>query len=763
MRRKATSDSQLLYKVTSLLSSTKIKDYSIQEIIASLEISDTRIQEVKVVIDKLIKQGYIIRKKNRYYFIQSDKLSDANATKQSVKLIEGVFDATPLARNYSYAFVKTNEGDFFVTSEDTLNAFHGDVVAIEPHYKNNKTDYCYIRKVIKRASLTLAGDIQKRNERTYFVCSNPKIHQWFEVSDIGVALPGHKVMLEVTNWGNRNLSKLPSGRVTEILGLAGNPETELLAVIRQNNLPLEFPELVIQELDTLNIDIDIEEINKRKDYRDLLTFTIDPSSAKDYDDAISINKFNGGWQLYVHIADVTHYVDINSKLFEEVLSRGNSYYFPRKVIPMLPEKISNSFCSLRQNEDKLTITVYTEFDSQGNIQKQALFESVINSNSRLTYEQVDNLFDGNQTDIEEDISFSLFSARELSNILTEKRVKSGYLFFDLPETEYIYNEQGYVYQMNQSIETDSHKLIENFMLIANQFIAERLTALSPLVMYRVHEIPDMLKIDKLAVLLTSYGLNFNYDTTLNISLQKLLKSFPDEMYHQVFDRIVLRSLKKAKYTIEHLPHFGLAIDTYTHFTSPIRRLCDLVIHYLCKTHITHSMSLNLTKKQMLLYSSIASDKELLADVAEREIEKVMNKIFIKEHLGEVFEGIIISMNSTYIFVRLIMYPIEAVLRVSQLPKGKWHFNDATMQYINRSTSEYYQLMDKLQVQISQVSDEIYLELLKGNSSQIHHYSSLTGGQQIRSRSKNMSRLSNLKKRKNMLKNRSKHEKTNRNF
>ena len=724
MKRKSSYAGNLLADIKKTFEQHKDNRFTAINLADLLGLSHKFISEIQEVLLTLIEDKEIIKDKGKYY-LPMNNVRTENTKISPPNLMEGIFDATPLSRNYSYAFVRTSQGDFFVSSEDTLNAFHGDTVAIDPHFRKGKPDYCQIRRIVKRANPVLAGDLQTSGNKYYFICSNPKIHQWFEVIDIANASAGMKVMLQVTNWGNKGLSKQPSGKVIETLGLSGNPETELLAVIRQNGLPLEFPEHLITEIEALPEIIDTTELTKRKDFRNLTTFTIDPSSARDYDDAISIESTDNGWTLYVHIADVAHYIKPDSALFAECINRGNSYYFPRKVIPMLPEKLSNRICSLRQNEDKLTMTVVTKFDKQGIIKNQSLFESVITSNARLTYEEVDELFEGKQLDRDSAVIESLQSARQLSALLTEKRVKQGYLFFDLPETEYVYDEEGFVHQMNQSVETESHKLIENFMLVANQYVAEQLNSLSPVTMYRVHELPDMEKLERLSILLSAYGLSLNFRQDLNHSLQYLLMSFPDDTYHRVFDRLVLRSLKKAKYTVEHLPHFGLAINTYTHFTSPIRRLCDLVVHHLCKKYILHTSDYNFNRKQITHYAAVASEKEIIADEAEREIERVMNSIYMKKHVGEVFDGMITGMNSSSIFVQLNALPISGVIKISQLPKGKWIFNDTCMRYQNDRTNSYFQLMDTLSVQVMQVTDDVYLELVNESVTHKHHVSPLT--------------------------------------
>ncbi len=668
---------------------------------------------VSETLQALVSEGVISKKSRKFRLnhpVTAQTASGDTAKSMNPKLIEGIFDATPLARNFSYAFVRTEQGDFYVNSEDTLNAYHNDVVVIEPHYKKGRSDFALIRKILKRSNEFLPGDIEQSQNRTLFISSNPKIHNWFEVSDAGQARVGDKVILQVTNWGNPLLGKVPVGKVTEVLGPSGDPQVELLAVLRQYRLSLEFPTAVIEEAASLNDTITDEELAKRKDFRELFTFTIDPASAKDFDDAISLEKTNQGWRLYVHIADVAHYVTLGSELFQEASQRGNSFYFPKKVIPMLPERLSNQICSLRPEEEKLTLSVVTDFDLKGRISRQKLYESVIRSDFRLSYEEVDALFEGADSDLPTQLVEVLSEARILSNLLSQKRLAAGYIFFDLPEIEYEYDEEGFVRRLNLAEETESHKLIENFMLVANEFVASKLTELSPTTLYRIHENPDLEKLDRLAELLSYYGINLDICEDLNRSLQYLLNSLPSLEHHKVFDRIILRSMKKAKYSTLHIRHFGLGMETYTHFTSPIRRLCDLVVHHLCKIYVLHSSRAKLGAQQIKHFASVASEQELQADQAERDIERVYSLAYMKSHVGESFSGIVISTNSTSLIVRLNEIPINAVLKIAQLPTRGWEYRDREMRHVNSRTNEYYQLMDKVLVQIMDVSDDIYLQL-----------------------------------------------------
>ncbi|HOH47050.1 MAG TPA: RNB domain-containing ribonuclease, partial [Candidatus Cloacimonadota bacterium] len=406
---------------------------SYNEIVVACSATKSTKPKIKAAIGQLMELGVLQKNRKKFSLIESKPKIEPSPISKSPQLKEGTFDATSLARNYSFAFVRTPDGDFFVSSEDTLNAYHNDKVLVEPFYKQGKPDFCRVRQITERANTRMAGDIKQSGTLTIFVCSNPKIHNWFRIENPEADQEGKKVILEVTNWGNPKASKTPIGKVVEILGESGDPATELLAVIRQYQLPLEFPEAVLDALDEIPEDISREEIDRRTDLRQLFTFTVDPASAKDYDDAISLERTRTGYRLYVHIADVAHYLRVDGAIFREACQRGNSFYFPKKVIPMLPERLSNGVCSLRPEEDKLCMTVVTEFDKNANVISQRLVESVIRSDYRLSYEQVDELYNDQKIELDPKLIQALESARELSSLLTGKRMQAGYIFFDLPE------------------------------------------------------------------------------------------------------------------------------------------------------------------------------------------------------------------------------------------------------------------------------------------------------------------------------------------
>ena len=713
-------------RILDLLSHVHPNGLTYSEICVKVGSTKKNKQSVSQYLAQACLEGKIVKEKKRYRLQEQRQVPPPSSTspekeKTDAKLIEGIFDATSLSRDRSFAFVRAADRDFFVDSEDTLNAYHGDKVLIEPHVRKGRGDYGIVRRIVQRANTQIPGDIAKVKNRWIFVASNPKIHNWFEINDLGGAEPGQKVILSVTNWGLQLEGKMPRGNITEILGKSGDPQVELLAVIRQYNLPLEFPDEVLAEVKQLSESPSQVDIAKRKDLRKLFTFTIDPASAKDFDDAISIIRNDTGWKLWVHIADVAHYLPFSSLTFQEASRRGNSFYFPKKVIPMIPERLSNLICSLRPDEDKLCMTVETDFDFNGKVIHQSIYESVIRSDARLAYEEVDDLFEGKNHELSDALVQALQEARLLSRQLSRIRKDAGYIFFDLPEIEYEYDAEGFVHHLGIAEETESHKLIENCMLVANEYTAALLSLKAPYSIYRIHEDPDQRKIDKLIETLSFYGIGYLEQEDMNRSVQRLLDSLPDHDYHRVFDRIILRSMKKAKYSTQHIRHFGLALENYTHFTSPIRRLCDLVIHHLCKVYVLGSEKDKPTMQLVKHWAAVASEQELQADSAERDIERVYSATYMKDKIGEAYSGLVISANSSGVIVRLNEMPVSAVLKKDQFGRGKWEYQDWAMRHVNPVNNESFELLDTLKVRIMEVSDDIYLELTGDADDHMHYH------------------------------------------
>ncbi|MBW6516758.1 MAG: VacB/RNase II family 3'-5' exoribonuclease, partial [Candidatus Cloacimonetes bacterium] len=474
-----------------------------------------------------------------------------------------------------------------------------------------------------------------------------------------------------------------------------------------------FPDEVIAETEKLNDEVDENTLHNRKDFRDLLTITIDPQTAKDYDDAISLVTNKGGYVLYVHIADVSYYIRTDSILFNEAVTRGNSFYFPRSVIPMLPERISNKICSLRPDEDKLTLTVKTEFDKLLNIKDQSVCESVIRSSARLTYEEVDNLFDGKKHEIPQEIASMLQELRKISQELTKRRYDLGYIPFNMPDTDFEYDEEGNIINIHNSRETESHKLIENCMLLANEYTAKLLNKKADKAIYRVHEDPDEAAVEKISKLLNYYKVKYKKNQKTQKLIQGLLLAMPNNDYHRVFDPLILRSMKKARYDTIPVGHFGLAMKNYTHFTSPIRRICDLAVHHLIRYHIWQQKEgYNLKSRNLQDIADNASERELLADNAERETATQFKKLFMKDKIGEVFSALIVNMNNNNIIVELDDIPVSGIIPLSSIEDDHYNFYAVYMELIGKRGKRVFRLLDRLTVKLERIDFDLTFSIVE---------------------------------------------------
>jgi len=691
-------DKSLAYKVKRILEDNPNNSFKIKDIAQALGLRKHKHKDLIDTLFKLAKDEEINQKNRKYSAAKSKK----------TQYITGTFDATTLARNKSFAFVRADPEDIFVSSEDTLNAYHNDTVEVNVQYQRNGKKYGIITKVVHRANEKVIGTFQEYNGKNYIIPDNSRIHTNFTINDISTAKPGEKVVIKVTNWGSREFYKIPAGNIVEVLGKAGNPDVEVISVIKQYDLPLEFPQYVLDELNEISDEITDSIINKRTDHRNLLTFTIDPASAKDFDDAISLEVGEKGFTLYVHIADVAQYVQPRSKLFEEAAKRGNSYYFPKKVIPMLPEKISNKICSLRPFEDKLTLTVQTKYDLNYKVISQKVYESVICSNARFNYEEIDDYFDGKK-ELEPEISETLKKMYKLSKFLTQNRVKCGYLKLNIPETIFIFDDEGHVIDLDRSKETDSHKMIENFMLVANEYIAKELSYGKTI--FRIHEKPDEERLIKLKEEVASYNIKMENNQNKNVMLQNLLDLLPDANYHRVFDRKILRSMKKAKYSIENLGHFGLAMQHYTHFTSPIRRISDLIIHHQIKNKL-RSKQTPFSASHLFELAKTATEREMIADESEREVDLKNKTIFMKKKIGEEYSAIIIVVRNNSFIVELDKYPVTGVVSLASLADDHYDFFPQHSRYIGKRTGKIYKLTDKLKVLLSSVDDDLNFKVIE---------------------------------------------------
>jgi len=589
------------------------------------------------------------------------------------------FDATALAKGHSFAFAlrKASDTDIIIFAENTGNAYHRDIVEIEVLGKSKGILSGRVHKVIGRARDSIVGTYFRDNKCALITSISGRFHSDVIIINPNIAKNGQKVVAKISFWGG--FGKLPRAKIVEVLGEAGDSGVDVLGIIKSYNLPLSFPEIVLEEAKELSDKFIAKPESDRKDLRNLFTFTIDPKSAKDYDDAISVERSNSGYSLFVHIADVSHFVSLGSALFKQAKLRGNSYYFPKRVIPMLPQKLSNGSCSLRPNEDKYTLTVKTIFDKDCNILSQSIFKSITCSNVRLCYDEVDKILETKTTSIKSKISKKIFLANEISKKYFKKRDK--YIKFSLPDTEIAFNDDGGVRDIVKTAETGSHKLIENFMLIANEFVAKFLSKNSSI--YRVHEAPDPKVLRKLQLFLYEYNIDVKLTKNLNKFYQKVLSDLYISDLSEVLERKVLRSMKKARYDVKNLHHFGLGLKYYTHFTSPIRRISDLLVHMLIKKLIK-------SKRSISEIAGIASEKEMIASEAEAEVKKYYILEYMRKRVGNEYKAIVIDITKSFILAELYEKPIFV-----KIPLRK-----------KRKPFKKYLLGNKITVQIVKVDQDI---------------------------------------------------------
>jgi ribonuclease R len=692
-------DKKLAEQVKNLLDNNPSNKYRLKDLYKILHVRKHKHRDLRDTLFGMVKDQDIKLLGKKY----------CSSKKAGKRYLIGKFDARPLARGKSFAFLINEETDVFISAEDTLNAYDGDTIKVEVRSGRRDRLYGIVVKVLERNRVNFVGNVLQYGKKIFLQPDNSRVHTSFNLTHLQQAVAGDKVVVKITNWGNRAKHVLPSGEVIEILGKAGDPEVEVLSVIKHFDLPLEFPEKVISEVETISAELPEKEIARRHDFRDLVTFTIDPVSAKDYDDAISFEKTETGYELYVHIADVAHYVQPGSEIFAEAFQRGNSYYFPKMVIPMLPTKLSNNICSLRPDEDKFVMTVRTKFDKNFKLVSQDIYNAVICSDRRFSYEEIDEFFAGDSSAIEPDIATRLQQLLQLSQQLSEKRYAKGYLHFDLPETEYIFDDDGHVVDLQRSKETASHKLVENCMLIANEYTAKLLS--SHHTIYRIHEAPTEEKINNLADTLARSNIKFELGKNINKALQKLLENLPSHDHHRVFDKMILRSMQKAKYSTQNKGHFGLAMSNYTHFTSPIRRLCDLIIHHQLKDHLQMRQT-SFAKKELWKIAEQASEKEMVADDSEREVDQKNKLLFMKKHLGEEFTAIVIGLKQNALIVELDRYPVTGLVEFDSIADDYLSFKQDQMVVVAQNSGKKYRLTDKVQVFVNKVDDDIFLGFAK---------------------------------------------------
>lgn len=691
-------DKDLLNKrkktITELIYDEHYVPMKIKEIAILLQIPKEKRADLIAVMDALVEEGKIgISKKGKY-------------GKPEQTAIIGNYIGNK--RGFGFVEVEGMDQDIFIPESQANNAFHQDKVkvVVTTSSQNGKRCEGRIVEILEHGIKEIVGTFQKNKTFGFVLPDNGKLA--FDVFipeeyTMG-AITGHKVVVKLTNYGQNGRN--PEGKVIEIIGHINDPGTDIMSIVKAYDLPVEFPDEVMKFINNIPSIVDEKDKSGRLDLRNIQTVTIDGEDAKDLDDAITVTKNGDIYQLGVHIADVTNYVTEYSPLDREALNRGTSVYLVDRVIPMIPHKLSNGICSLNQGEDRLALSCIMDIDEKGTVIGHKIAETVINVDRRMSYTSVKKiLVDEDEAEIKEyEALIPMFKLMdELAGILRAKRKKRGSIDFDFPETKIILDEKGHPTEIKPYDRNTATKIIEDFMLIANETVAEDYFWQEVPFVYRSHENPDPEKITKLATFINNFGysIKVSAEDIHPKELQKLLVNIEGTDEENLISRLTLRSMKRAQYTTECIGHFGLAAKYYCHFTSPIRRYPDLQIHRIIK----ESLHGGLKEKRVKHYSEILSEvakhtstTERRADDAERDTDKLKMVEYMEKHLGEQFEGVISSITSWGIYVELPS-TIEGMISVTTL-NGSYFYDENHYEMVNQTTNKTFKLGQKVKVEVA---------------------------------------------------------------
>ena len=631
----------------------------------------------------------------------------------------GYFVGKFVAHRKGFGFVESDEEytqDLFIPAADTNGAMHNDRVVAEitkPATDERRAEGTII-KVVEREITKVVGEFQSNKTFGFVIADEKKFNQdiYIPKKYFSGAKDGDKVVVQITVWPQAG--RKPEGKIIEVLGPKGEKEVEILSIIRAHGLPEEFPKKVLEEAQKVAVPIPQEEIDRRLDIRDLNIFTIDGEDAKDLDDAISIERLsNGNFKLGVHIADVTHYVHEKSKLDKEALKRATSVYLVDTVIPMLPKTLSNGVCSLNPHEDKLTLSVFMEIDRKGNVKQYDIKETIINSKARMTYTEVSDILEHDDEELKAKYSHvaeDFKTAEVLARILMERRNRRGAIDFDFPEAKIILTPEGKVSDIKEYERRISNRIIEEFMLITNETVAEHYFWLNIPFVYRIHETPSPEKMQELGKFVSTFGYTIKGDLeeVHPKALQSIISAIKGKREEEAISTIMLRSLKQARYSPECSGHFGLAAKYYSHFTSPIRRYPDLQIHRIIKEQLNNKI--NKKRQEQLVnivdYASTqSSERERAADLAERDVKDYYKAVYMEDKVGEEFDGVVSSVTSFGMFIEL-PNTVEGLSRLANMRDDYYIYDEMTYTIIGERTRKTYRIGDPVRIKVDNVNVDL---------------------------------------------------------
>ena len=668
------------------------------EIAVLLSVPKEDREEFYSIIDELLKSGEIIKTK-RGKIVSCKKMG----------YVTGIYRSTARA----FGFVTREDGeDIFVPKDSSWGAMNGDNVVAEVIGADGERPEGRIVRIAERANKTVVGTLMRKNRDFYVEADNERLWQYLYIKKdrLAGALKGQKVLVKITKYPTDK--ERAEAAVLQVLGWPESSDTKMLSVIYSYGLEREFPEKVKKAAEKIPAEITEDVIAERTDLRGKTIITIDGEDAKDLDDAVSVEiKENGNFLLSVHIADVSHYVTEGSELDKEAFNRGTSVYLPGTVIPMLPPRLSNGVCSLNPAVMRLTLSVDMEFDRSGGLVGHNIYESVISTTERMTYNSVQKIIDGDNEEREKysHILPMIDNMRRLAEILRNKRAESGYIDFDFPEAKIAFDDKMNVIGVFKYENKEANGIIEEFMLAANNCVAEHFYWLSAPFVYRVHENPETDKIRSLAGLLLSFGIKIkgSLEDIRPKALADILESVKGKPYEAVVAETMLRSMKKARYSTECLGHFGLSMQYYCHFTSPIRRYPDLMIHRIIKEYLKKGCLSDSREAELLNEAEEAakrsSEREINAAEAERTATKIKIAEYMQAYIGYSFDGVVSSLTQFGMFVQLPNL-VEGLVRLADMEDDYYNFFENGMYIAGEKSGKKYTIGQSVKVQLARVND-----------------------------------------------------------
>tara|TARA_B100000900_G_scaffold55955_1_gene41801 strand:+ start:3857 stop:6019 length:2163 start_codon:yes stop_codon:yes gene_type:complete len=702
MSKKKKSDRNIRGKVLNIFKENPGKLFNYKQIASKLKIKDTQKRNSVIKAMGELNAFKIIDQKSpgKYVFILDNK-----------DFVEGIIEMTMSGNAYLHVFEK--EEDIFIARRNTNRSLDGDrVLVYQIKKRNNGKKEGEVVEVLERTTQDYVGILEKKKDFGFVNMRGTRMPTDFfiEKEEIKDFDDGDKVVVRFKDWPKRASS--PFGKIIKSLGKPGELNTEMHAIMFEYGFPNAFPPEVEDFAQQLNLEIEPEEISKRKDFRNKTTFTIDPVTAKDFDDALSFTPLNNGrTEIGIHIADVSHYVKPESILDLEAYNRATSVYLVDRVVPMLPEILSNRACSLRPQEEKYTFSAVFTVNERMEIEKEWFGKTVILSDHRFSYEEVQCILDSGGKTVTADVSLTqkeysvsneilaaLQKLDHFAKILRKKRMSNGALSFDRVEVKFNLDHENNPESIFFKSSKDAHKLVEEYMLLANKRVAEFIGKYKPkkTFVYRVHDLPDQDKLMNLKTIANKLGYNFNLESKqINTSLNNLLKDTHGKREQELIDTLAIRCMSKAEYTVDNIGHYGLALDYYTHFTSPIRRYPDILVHRLLEFYLLGDQGINtLSLKESCIH---ASNKEQLATKAERDSIKYMQVKFMLEKINQVFEGVISGVTDRGIYVEIIENKCEGLVKMSELQGDYFIYNEKTHSLVGERTNKIYQLGDPVNV------------------------------------------------------------------